>query len=118
VLQPAYSRHRHAALSIEGFDDFVTSIVAPIATGWSESCRVGISPTEDRHLGTAHKDSRPLFRPQVPPREHAAEARPLQEELQKIQDGRRRGPQLLGDILPIVLARLGVGVVQSEESGE
>ncbi len=55
---------------------------------------------------------------QVPPREHAAEARPLQEELQKIQDGRRRGPQLLGDILPIVLARLGVGVVQSEESGE
>jgi len=32
----------------------------PIATGWSESCRVGISPTEDRHLCTAHKDSRPL----------------------------------------------------------
>ena len=55
---------------------------------------------------------------QVPQREHAAEARPLAEELQKIQDGHRRGPQLLGDILPIVLARLGVGVVQSEESGE
>jgi transposase len=55
---------------------------------------------------------------QVPPREHAAEARPLAEELQKIQEGRRRGPQLLGDILPIVLARLGVGAVQSEESGE
>jgi transposase len=55
---------------------------------------------------------------QVPPREYAAEARPLQEELQKIQEGRRRGPQPLGDILPIVLARLGVGVVQSQESGE
>ena len=55
---------------------------------------------------------------QVPPPEHAAEARPLQEELRRIQDGRRRGPQLLGDILPIVLARLGVGVVQSEASGE
>lgn len=55
---------------------------------------------------------------QLPPREHAAEAKPLQEELQKIQDGRRRGPQPLGDILPIVLARLGVGAVQSEESGE
>jgi transposase len=54
----------------------------------------------------------------VPPREHAAEARPLQEELQKIQEGRRRGPQLLGDILPLVLARLGVGAVQSVESGE
>jgi hypothetical protein len=54
----------------------------------------------------------------VPPREHAAEARPLQEELQKIQEGRRRGPQLLGDILPLVLARLEVGAVQSEGSGE
>jgi transposase len=54
----------------------------------------------------------------VPPREHAAEARPLHEELQRIQQGRRRGPQVLGDILPIVLARLGVGVVQSPESGE
>jgi len=55
---------------------------------------------------------------QLPPREHAAEARPLHEELQRIQHGRRRGPQLLGDILPIVLARLGVGAVQSTESGE
>jgi transposase len=36
---------------------------------------------------------------QIPCREHAAEARPLAEELQRIQDGRRRGPQVLGDIL-------------------
>jgi hypothetical protein len=50
--------------------------------------------------------------------EHAAEAQPLADELHKIQQGQRRGPQLLGDILPIVLARLGVGVVQSTESGE
>jgi transposase len=55
---------------------------------------------------------------QVPQRDHAAEAKPLQEELDRIQNGRRRGPQLLGDILPIVLARLGVGAVQSEESGQ
>jgi transposase len=55
---------------------------------------------------------------QVPPRQHAAEAKPLSEELQRIQDGHRRGPQVLGDILPIVLARLGVGAVQSSESGE
>jgi transposase len=55
---------------------------------------------------------------QLPPREHAAEAQPLQDELGKIQGGHRRGPQLLGDILPLVLARLGVGVVQSEGSGE
>jgi transposase len=55
---------------------------------------------------------------QVPAREHAAEAKPLSEELQRIQDGHRRGPQLLGDILPVVLARLGVRAVQSPESGE
>jgi transposase len=55
---------------------------------------------------------------QIPQREHAREAKPLQEEYQKIQDRRRRGPQLLGDILPLVFARLGVGVVQSDESGE
>jgi len=55
---------------------------------------------------------------QLPQREHAAEAQPLHEEWQRIHDGHRRGPQLLGDILPIVLARLGVHVVQSNESGE
>ena len=55
---------------------------------------------------------------QLPRPEYAAEAKPLHEELQRIQEGRRRGPQLLGDILPIVLARLGVGAVQSQTSGE
>jgi transposase len=55
---------------------------------------------------------------QIPSREHAAEAKPLHEELQRIREGRRRGPQPLADILPLVLARLGVGVVQSPESGE
>ena len=54
----------------------------------------------------------------VPPQEYPAEAKPLHEELERIQAGRRRGPQLLGDILPIVLARLGVGAVQSGTSGE
>ena len=55
---------------------------------------------------------------QLPRQEYAAEAKPLAEELQRIQQGHRRGPQLLGDILPIVLARLGVGVIQSNGSGE
>jgi transposase len=54
----------------------------------------------------------------IPAREHTREAKPLGEELQKIQDGHRRGPQPLSEILPLVLARLGVGVVQSAESGE
>ncbi len=31
---------------IRGFSHFVTSMTAPIASGWSESCRVGLSPTE------------------------------------------------------------------------
>ena len=30
------------------------STTAPIATGWNDSCRVGIAPTEDRRLCTAH----------------------------------------------------------------
>ena len=55
---------------------------------------------------------------QLPRKEYQAEAGPLHEELRKIQEGRRRGPQLLGDILPEVLARLGVGAVQSTASGE
>ena len=43
-----------ATLFTRGFGDFVSSITAPIATGWSDSCRVGFAPTEDWHLFTAH----------------------------------------------------------------
>jgi transposase len=50
---------------------------------------------------------------QLPAGEHAAEAKPLQEELTRIQEHRRRGPQPLGEILPAVLAALGVDVIQS-----
>ena len=39
---------------IRGFSYFVTSITAPIASGWSENCRVGLSPTGKRRLSTAH----------------------------------------------------------------
>ena len=55
---------------------------------------------------------------QLPRAAYAREAEPLAEELRKIEAGRRRGPQLLGDILPIVLARLGLAEVQSTTSGE
>jgi transposase len=54
----------------------------------------------------------------VPQHEHAEEGKKLQEELDRLQARRRRGPQPLADILLIVLARLGVGAVQSAESGE
>ncbi|MBI4445838.1 MAG: Na+/H+ antiporter NhaA, partial [Acidobacteria bacterium] len=33
-----------------GFGDVVTSITAPVATGWSDSCRVGFAPTRDLRL--------------------------------------------------------------------
>jgi transposase len=55
---------------------------------------------------------------QLPRSAWAEEAAPLHEELRRIQEGRRRGPQPLGDILPPLLARLGTGVVQSPGSGE
>ena len=38
---------------IEGFRHFVSSMPAPIASGWS-GCRVGLAPTGKRRLGTAH----------------------------------------------------------------
>src|SRR5216117_1380769 len=37
----------------EGFSHFVTSIAAPVASGWSV-CRVGLAPTGKRRLLTAH----------------------------------------------------------------
>ena len=37
----------------EGFSHFVTSIAAPVASGWSV-CRVGFAPTGKRRLVTAH----------------------------------------------------------------
>jgi transposase len=53
---------------------------------------------------------------QLPRSAYAAEATPLAERLQQL-GARRRGPQAIGDILPIVLARLGVQQVQSTASG-
>ncbi|WP_210190204.1 hypothetical protein, partial [Bradyrhizobium sp. NAS96.2] len=41
---------------IEGFSHFVTSMTAPIASGWSV-CRVGFAPTGKRRLLTAHTPS-------------------------------------------------------------
>ena len=40
----------------EGFNRFVTSTVAPVASGWS-TCRVGLAPTGKRRLYTAHTPS-------------------------------------------------------------
>ena len=45
----------------EGFSYFVTSIAAPVASGWS-GCRVGLAPTGKRRLCTAHATSRLMHR--------------------------------------------------------
>jgi len=51
---------------------------------------------------------------QLPRAAKSAEAEPLRQRLLKIQKSRSNKPQLLGDIIPIVLARLGVSGLQSE----
>ena len=53
---------------------------------------------------------------QLPASSYAEEARPLQEELEKLGK-RKRGPQELGEIIPIVLARLGVAPVECTGEG-
>ncbi|HEY1401162.1 MAG TPA: hypothetical protein VF953_06210 [Terriglobales bacterium] len=51
---------------IEGFSHFVTSMIAPIASGWSD-CRVGFSPTGKRRLCTAHANSGHSPHPELEP---------------------------------------------------
>ena len=48
----------------EGFSHFVTSIAAPVASGWSV-CRVGFAPTGKRRLFTAHAKSGLLQRSKI-----------------------------------------------------
>ena len=47
-----------ATLYTGGSDGFVSSTTAPIATGRSDSCRVGFAPTGKRRLCTAHCNDR------------------------------------------------------------
>src|SRR5260370_40726243 len=49
------------ALCIGSFGSIVTSTAVPIATGWNDSLRVGIAPTEERRRGTWHTDTSPLL---------------------------------------------------------
>ena len=54
TLQPAHSPNRLTILSIEGFRRLVALPSAPIATGWSDPCREGFSPSQELCLSTAH----------------------------------------------------------------
>src|SRR3954464_9835741 len=50
ALRPAHSRgHQFVARYTEGFSHFVTSMTAPVASGWT-GCRVGLAPTGKRRL--------------------------------------------------------------------
>ena len=55
VMAYMLARSPMATLQTRGFDCFVSSTAAPIATGWSDSCRAGISPAEVLRLSTAHE---------------------------------------------------------------
>jgi transposase len=50
---------------------------------------------------------------QLPRSAYAEEAAPLTVQLQQVRAARRRGAQPLGELLPFVLASLGVGDIQS-----
>ena len=54
ALRPAHARrHLYVTGYTEGFSHFVTSMTAPVASGWSVR-RVGLAPTGKRRLLTAH----------------------------------------------------------------
>jgi transposase len=55
---------------------------------------------------------------QIPREEYAAEAAPLAAALERPRHGLGHGPIPVGEILPVVLARLGVKPVESQGSGE
>jgi transposase len=54
----------------------------------------------------------------IPPAERGAEAVPLKAAMAPVPSRRRSGPCRLGAILPDVLLRLGVAMVESEPKGE
>ncbi len=58
ALRPAHSRcHQFVTRYSKGFSHFVTSMTAPVASGWSDG-RVGLAPSEKkRRLTTAHTRS-------------------------------------------------------------
>src|SRR6202043_99879 len=60
---------------IEGFSHFVTSMTAPIASGWS-GCRVGLAPTGKRRLCTAHTNNGSRELPKGKPPEGGSQFKP------------------------------------------
>jgi hypothetical protein len=52
-IETLVSNHLYVTCYTEGFSHFVSSMTAPVASGWSVH-RVGLSPTGKRRLVTAH----------------------------------------------------------------
>jgi hypothetical protein len=55
VTACVFAKSPYVILSIGGFSGFIASATAPIATGWSDSCRMGFAPTENRRLSRRTK---------------------------------------------------------------
>jgi transposase len=55
---------------------------------------------------------------QIPLANHREEAESLAEEMARVQNKRGAGPKAIGEILPVLLARLGVSLIPSTTSGE
>ena len=55
---------------------------------------------------------------QLPPSDHREEALSLAGEMARAQKKRGSGPKAIGEILPAVLAKLGLSLISSTESGE
>ena len=55
---------------------------------------------------------------QLPHSEYREEAVPLADELDRVLKKRGKGPRPLSEILPVVLAKLGVKPVRLPKSGE
>ena len=49
-----FAKFLFRTLYTEGFNRFVTSTIAPIATGWSDLGRAGFAPAGKQRLVTAH----------------------------------------------------------------
>ena len=57
TLRPAHSRrHLYVTCYTEGFSHFVTSMTAPVASGWS-ILRVGLAPTGKRRLSRRTREA-------------------------------------------------------------
>jgi transposase len=55
---------------------------------------------------------------QLPRSDHREEAASLTEEMARLQTKRGSGPKAIGEIIPAVLAKLGLSLISSTESGE